>query len=86
MGMEVVQYDLVSRDYHSTYQTEESPVLNVNSSVRVWLVCRLLDQLKVELIAKCFLLQTLLYGQLHHGNAVIWVHFIKTIPTRWGDP
>lgn len=49
--MEVVENDLIPWDHHSTDQTEESPVLNVDSAIGVRLVGRLLDQLKIELIA-----------------------------------
>ena len=84
--MEVVENDLVPRDDHSADQTEEPPVLNVDSAIGVWLVGCLLDQLKIELIAQGLSLQTFLYGQLHHGNAVVRVHLIKATPTRGGDP
>lgn len=84
--MEVVENDLIPRDNHSTDQAEESPVLNVDSAIGVRLVGRLLDQLKIELIAQSLSLKTFLYGQLHHGNAVVGVNLIKATPTRGGDP
>ena len=50
-----------------------------------WLVSGLFNELEVKLIAESFLLQTLLYGQLHHGDTVICIHLFKTNPTRRCD-
>lgn len=50
-----------------------------------WLVGGLFNELEVELIAESFLLETLLYGQLDHGDTVVCVHLFKTNPTRGCD-
>ncbi len=42
------------------------------------LVGCLFDQLQVELIAEGLLFQTLLYGQLYHRDAVVWIYLLET--------
>ena len=54
---------------------------DIRTYIHTWLISGLFYELKVEFIAECFLLEALLDGQLYHGDTVVWLHPIKTIPT-----
>ena len=77
MCLEVVEDDPIARHHHSTDEAHEAPILYVDAAIGLWLVSGLLYQLQVELIAERLLLQTLLYGQLHHADAVLGVNLVK---------
>lgn len=83
VGVEVVEDDLVPGHHHTTYETHEAPVLSVDATIGVWLVCGLLDELQVELVAESFFLHTLLQGQLYHGDTVLGINLLKPSAIGW---